>query len=631
MLPVVFIHYNQKLCQKEITQFLDRSRVPTHLRSDHMISPYSNGNKIVCSEEKLHIEVNPGGPMFLRVAYQNYQHRLETSNNNVDINALLGYHVYYRELTEQQFEEQNMSKYEGMDICGGSRWQIIFEEHTSRNTRTITDLSDCINQEDCCDESTDRCMKDENGKLWAVITYTDITTYIVNCKPYTPYAVYVTTVMEKSLAANATGAQSEIYYTRTLESKPSPVLELKTTSETNESTTSLEVTWQPPLDPNGAIEQYYIVLSHLELGRDVAERDYCNDQEKRISTIKPLQVEDVKKKVTVSDNGTCPVCASCGPDDSPPERSGSGRAPNSAKVQGEQAFYNEIINKLFVIQTTASFDDGVEMMPVNQRRRRDVSSGSEHNLVPVGSTETPEKPPVLVQQSPQQQSPDMEHPPRKIPTETRMMEVAGKQYINYTFKAVPGNTTRVGISDLIHFGHYEVRVFACQKLQTYGSKSELLEYRVCSDETIFNTRTKHRAKADNIPVFNPQVSDEILSTNTNNSELEISWRKPESPNGMILYYQIQYAKNVDGEWNLRCVSLSKVKENNGVMKYNLKVTGEYWIRLRAISLYDVGEWATMQRVRVASDQKGIIITVIVLCFLLLVGAMAGTYGYVSYK
>ena len=47
VLPVVFIHYNQKLCQKEITQFLDRSRVPTHLRSDHMISPYSNGNKIV--------------------------------------------------------------------------------------------------------------------------------------------------------------------------------------------------------------------------------------------------------------------------------------------------------------------------------------------------------------------------------------------------------------------------------------------------------------------------------------------------------------------------------------------------------------------------------------------------------
>ena len=69
--------------------------------------------------------------------------------------------------TMKQFEEQNMSKYEGMDICGGSRWQIIFEEHTSRNTRTITDLSDCINQDDCCDESTDRCMKDENGKLWA--------------------------------------------------------------------------------------------------------------------------------------------------------------------------------------------------------------------------------------------------------------------------------------------------------------------------------------------------------------------------------------------------------------------------------------------------------------------------------
>jgi hypothetical protein len=55
--PVVFIHYNQKLCQKEIAQFLDSSNVPSDLRSGHMISPFSNGNKIVCSEEKLHIQV----------------------------------------------------------------------------------------------------------------------------------------------------------------------------------------------------------------------------------------------------------------------------------------------------------------------------------------------------------------------------------------------------------------------------------------------------------------------------------------------------------------------------------------------------------------------------------------------
>lgn len=56
--PHVFIHYNQKLCQKEIIQFLDHSNVPAEGRDDHMISPYSNGNKIVCSEEKLRIEVS---------------------------------------------------------------------------------------------------------------------------------------------------------------------------------------------------------------------------------------------------------------------------------------------------------------------------------------------------------------------------------------------------------------------------------------------------------------------------------------------------------------------------------------------------------------------------------------------
>lgn len=626
--PHVFIHYNQKLCQKEITQFLDRSNV-RDVR-DHMVSPYSNGNKIVCSEEKLRIEVNSGGPMLLQINYQNYQHKLETVSTEVDINALLGYHVYYRELTEHQFQEENMSKFEGMDVCGGSTWQIRFEEHSSSNSR-IKDKNTCTDPKLCCSNEGERCLIDNNSVV-AIFEYPDITTYLVSLKPYTPYAVYVTTVMEKSLAGNATGAQSDIVYTRTLETKPSPVLGLVTTSQDNETTTSLEVKWRPPQEPNGVVDQYYVVLSHLELERDVTERDYCEDKEKRVL---PLKAESKPADKPIG-NDTCPVCPTFDEtckleeyNDTP----GRQKPPESSTVQSEQAFYNEIINHLFQIQTTASIDDGREEMPgINSRRRREVSSKSILNSVLGNSTEEEEEEmeTVLVQQTRQQHHPDEEHPARTILKGTRMMEVAGKQYVNYTFQAVPGNTTQLTIQNLIHFGQYEVRVFACQKLITVDERTE---YRVCSDETIFNTRTKHRKGADNIQAFNPPTSVESLHTDTNNSVLTISWHPPQNPNGMILHYELQHAVNVDGHWDTRCLSMAKIVNENGVMKYEMKEAyGEYYIRLRAISLYEeAGEWTTNQLVNVSKDNSVMIITVIVLCFLFLVAAMFGSWGYVHYR
>merc|ERR1719317_168626 len=121
---MVFIHYNQKLCMKEITSFLDLSGV--QMREEHAVSSVSNGNKIVCSEEKLKLEVLTGGPDLLKLEYQNYQETLEIENlqNPADLNieALLGYHVYYRELSEEQYQNKGISKYEGMDVCGGSTW-----------------------------------------------------------------------------------------------------------------------------------------------------------------------------------------------------------------------------------------------------------------------------------------------------------------------------------------------------------------------------------------------------------------------------------------------------------------------------------------------------------------------------
>ena len=98
---VLFIHFNQKLCYKEITKFLEKSGIDKV--EEHSVSSYSNGNKIVCSEEKLNLEVITGGPDLLKLSYKNYLGTL-VLQTDVNTESLLGYHVFYREVSEKQFQ-----------------------------------------------------------------------------------------------------------------------------------------------------------------------------------------------------------------------------------------------------------------------------------------------------------------------------------------------------------------------------------------------------------------------------------------------------------------------------------------------------------------------------------------------
>ena len=104
---VPFIHYNPLLCMKEITKFLKKSGV--HVKEPHLISPQSNGNEMVCSEEKLNLNVITGGPDLLKLQYKNYMQTIDLLPD-IDVNTLLGYHVYYREVSEEQFSNRSITK-----------------------------------------------------------------------------------------------------------------------------------------------------------------------------------------------------------------------------------------------------------------------------------------------------------------------------------------------------------------------------------------------------------------------------------------------------------------------------------------------------------------------------------------
>jgi len=621
---VVFIHYNQKLCMKEITQFLDLSDVD--MREEHAVSSVSNGNKIVCSEEKLDLKVITGGPDLLRLEYQNYIQTLEISNQNTDllnIEALLGYHIYYRELSEEQYENKGVSKYEGMDVCGGSTWNILFEDNPAKFT-VFVDLS---SEDDAsCDEKTEKCLRlTEEGKLIGKFKYNPVVTYIPNCKPYTPYAIYVTTVMEKQLAGKATGAQSNIVYARTNESNPSPVIHVKADSP---SPYSLDISWSRPVKPHGVIEQYYVEISYLGTGKN-EERDYC---EKKKDKPEPPKIEPDPVNPTENDLGTCPICESCGNDDS---TDASKTAPDSNKVVGEMAFYNEIINKLFHIQTTtaAVVEDETGMFDVfSKRKRRSVDSAASKNSLNE-SIEIERKGNhtfVYIQYQ-------RNGPIKPISVENITMKVGDRHpYAKRVFVAVPGNQTSLTVNKLKHYSDYEVRVFACQKEQV-GEKNKV--YRVCSDESILNTKTTFDKNADTIKPWND--GEEIATQVGNSSEVTfIRWLPPQDPNERIVNYVLAWSKDTSqSKPYVKCISLNEINEINithkGVqktmMEYKLVTEGEYYIRLRAVSLFDEGKWTRWQFVKVNSNRSGIILTAVLLFFGALIALMAATGGYVYYK
>ena len=132
-----FIHYNQKLCRKEIERLFSEFNMldPGSISAD--ISYGTNGHKSVCSEKTLNLTVQnlqnlaelppgiPPGLPGLQLTFDNYQEELQA--NNVDHRKLLNYEIHYREIDEVTFSKKNVTKYGGRDACGNDKWMI--EDH----------------------------------------------------------------------------------------------------------------------------------------------------------------------------------------------------------------------------------------------------------------------------------------------------------------------------------------------------------------------------------------------------------------------------------------------------------------------------------------------------------------------
>ena len=578
---VVFIHYNQKLCMKEITKFLEKSGVGK--QEEHSVSHFSNGNKIVCSEEKLDLVVITGGPDLLKLQYKNYYQVLE-GLDDVDVTSLLGYHVYYREVTEEQFRERSITKYEGMDACGGSAWKTIFEEDPSKFSGQVL-----ANDSNPCDPKREKCFHIGNGN-YVRIVYNDVSTYLPNCKPYTPYAIYVTTVMEKSLAGRATGAQSDIVYARTNETNPSPVAKLSAKSP---SPNTLEVSWNPPSNPNGVIDQYFLEISYLQTGNDAEERDYC-DQRKQTADKAKVPAEPAAPTPPEDTDGTCPVCEACGAgEDSSPSKP---VAPKTDKVIAEKSFHDDIINKVFpLIQSVAVSEEILTWADPYSRRKRSVAAESPDNSL-AANTSQPLK--LAANETFISIQSQRNGPIKQLSEANR--SIADTGYMARVVVTLHGDTTAVTLHQLRHYTDYEVRVLACHQLRAAPDPGGR-EYRACSDEAILNTKTSHNKTADSILPWSEDY--DLYTQSGNGSEGIIKWFPPPDPNERIVNYMLSRSPDASSSNAfIKCISLKDIKrsretvlgEERDVMSYTLTDDGEYYIRLQAVSLFDEGSWTKFQ-------------------------------------
>ena len=156
------IHYNPKLCKQEIEKLLKYSRMAKAEAID--ISP-TNGGKGICSENTLDVQIDAyavEADLFIE-NYQKYLYDLE-----VDPRQLLKYEIHYREISKITYKMRNLTKHGKRDACGGSDWKIA--DH----------------------KPSDGIIIDHHDQT---ITWTREQSLLRPLKPYTHYALYVTTMI----------------------------------------------------------------------------------------------------------------------------------------------------------------------------------------------------------------------------------------------------------------------------------------------------------------------------------------------------------------------------------------------------------------------------------------------------
>ncbi len=625
------IHYNARLCKKEIKAMIRDSGLYDPGENSADISYATNGHKAICGSRKLDVKLEKVGSRITLLRWENYKQTIKDFWPAANVRTLLGYEIHYREISKVTYEKHNLTKYDGRDACGGDDW-IVLDKMPST---TISKSNDTL--------------------------YWPQETDFLKVKPYSYYAYFISTLLLKEYAGSqgVQGAESDIKYFHTPEDIPEPPVSVRVAKT---SYSSLNITWEPPEVPNGVIDHYEVVLTLNEINpARLINRPYCTDSGKVVQ-----QKEDKKSRVFVipskaAVNKTLPEgvcdCDTCGA--LQPKNNG---IKDTVDKMEEEIFFDAVINIIFESPNSplspGPSSGGREKRSVSGQLKKDSGALEENAILPEedvddGKTfesqnnnetaeeeeeEEEEEDDVEVEKDglervPVKNSVRMgEGPKDPMPySVAKKLPDGGKIYKVFAAR-VDGDRRSLYVPNLKHYGGYTITVRACQQVRTLdtdgsliatgnvadlgedgrgGSQDGVRYEKFCSMDVVREERVLHKPGADDIE------SDVWTSVQNDTNRVWLSWHPPSDPNELILNYIVELKSKQDSAGSTECVTAKDFKDAN--YRFRPDRTGSYYVRVRAVSVYGQGAWTKYKWITVPGETGTLVVAVVVpIIFVLLV-------------
>ncbi|XP_052740241.1 insulin receptor isoform X1 [Bicyclus anynana] len=246
-----FVHFNPKLCYKNIEELKNMIHDPSSTFSEIEVSRDNNGDQASCYEEMLHLNVHELRQDFAILTWNMYCID--------DMRKLLGFSIYF------VAADHNVTLYGQRDACSDI-WNV--------RDQTIEEV---LNRTDTPKNKEKKVVLESSCSKVQPLFYP-----ITNLTPFTRYAAYVKTYTTQQ---DKRGAQSPIIYFKTLPGSPSPPVGLNVETLKQNSAT---IKWQPPAMSNGTIAFYHVEVqaNHYNRPKILALNvDYCTNPNALVNLI----------------------------------------------------------------------------------------------------------------------------------------------------------------------------------------------------------------------------------------------------------------------------------------------------------------------------------------------------------
>ncbi|XP_076354454.1 insulin receptor-like isoform X3 [Tachypleus tridentatus] len=455
--------------------------------------------------------------------------------------------------------EKNITVFDGQDACEMNVWKVFDVEAT----------------------------EDKSKEIFHIITHLE---------PFTQYAFYIQTY---NLAQAAKGAKSQINYFKTKPNTPTPPLNVHAQAT---SIGEIIIKWQPPKRPNGNIT-HYIVQGKRELDstKYINQRDYCNQ---------PIVIDSKEKQVVEEEIGIKHLWFN-----NSNKSSDVTSDTSSEEVMNDKCCLCTEKKHEVEAEDQIQFEDAIHNIVYIKNPSFSRIKGNSHSKQELYTTLSSQS---FTESVVEIKSDFLNTLESEVTTTSTPCTSKGNVTENgfYVYFSTVTTHTSVTVSQLHHYTEYTIEVQACH----YTDKEENTRcpfYEPCSTAAIASIRTLPLSNVDDID----STTIMVHSDNTSAKTVHIQWDEPEDPNGVIVYYSIEYT-HLDDDNPKRavvCITQLQYKAEKGHRLTALSL-GRYSLRLQANSLAGNGNWTKYIKFRIPDNTGGLTkeVLALVVCFTVVV-------------